>query len=336
MKSEFEKDTFKPHPLLWNGHLQTLVPSYMKRPFPFDWARVRETTITLYDNSQVVSRYLVRDKSAPTLLILHGMGGSSRSRYVLGLIEKTGYLGWNVFSPSMYDVSTSGKKPTVFHSGCSALISDLLYKAREGLGLNMFLLSGFSMGGNILLKMIGEWGSSHPEWVRGAAVISPLTDLPGSARVMERPSTLIYRKGFIRKLHNSMLRDAVRYQHYLDTSKVLKARTIREFDEAFTVPLSGFSSADEYYRTQSAWNLLSSIRIPTYIVHSRDDPILTCRALESEAVKGNEQITLCLTGKGGHVGFFAAPGRPDRYWAEARILDFLADLVNPRAGRFHQ
>lgn len=325
----FETDTFIPHPLLKNAHLQTMVTSRIKRPLPDDWDQVKTKKITLFDNSEILCRYLIRDPGAPTLFILHGMAGSHRSRYVLGLTEKSRILGWNAVFPDMYDVSTFGKPPTVFHSGCSRLLDDLLRQVAAELSLTRVFISGVSIGGNILLKMIGEWGSSYPEWVTAAAVISPLTDLPGSTLLLELPSTVVYRRRFLKKLRNSMLQKAVRYQKYLDAGEVLKARTIRQFDEAFTVPLSGFGSADEYYETQSSQHVLSSIQVPTYIVHSKDDPLLTCTALESDSVQKNPFITLCFTEKGGHVGFLAS--RPDgdrgRHWAENRILDYLENKI---------
>ena len=220
MQNRFEADTFSPHPLLWNGHLQTIIPARIKRKPPGDWDEFKEITFTLYDDSQVKSRYLIRDSAAPTLFILHGMAGSNQSRYVRGLADKSSPLGWNVFCPNMYDVSVKKKTPTVFHSGCSRLINDLLHQAASKLKLERVLLSGVSMGGNILLKMVGEWGSSCPDWVLGAAVISPLVDLPGSCQKMERPSAAIYRRNFIKKLRNSMINQAVLYQKYADLEKV--------------------------------------------------------------------------------------------------------------------
>ena len=241
------------------------------------------------------------------------------------LVEKTRLLGWNFVGPSLYDVS-SKHKPTVFHSGCSRLVSEVLHQAHQDMNLGRVYLAGVSMGGNILLKMIGEWGDEPPAWVRGAAAISPLTDLVGSCRKLDRPACFIYRKRFVRNLQDTMLRDAVRYQNYLDSARVMKARSIREFDQAFTVPLSGFASPDEYYQTQGAQDHLASIRIPAYIIHSLDDPVLTSSGLESEAVRGNPWITLCLTRHGGHVGFVASRPGENRFWAEARIIEFLSRL----------
>ncbi len=325
MKSSFETDSFHPHPLLWNGHLQSIIPSYMKRPNPGDWDKAEEMTFRLFDDSEISCRYLRRDPASPTLFILHGMGGSNRSRYVKGLTERSRCLGWNVFCPNMYDVAEGKRKPTVFHSGCSPLINDLLHQAAVKLKLGKVLLAGVSMGGNILLKMIGEWGDSAPEWVRGAAVISPLIDLPGSSSKMELPSTAIYRFGFLKKLKRSMVKQAVIYQGYADLEQVMMARTLRQFDQVFTAPLSGFSSVDEYYSTQGSESVLGAISIPTYIVHSEDDPVLTSRALHSDVVANNPGLTVCLTRKGGHVGFLSARPEGDRgrYWAENRVIDFL-------------
>ncbi len=323
----YDTDSFQPHPLLRNGHLQTIVPSYLQRPVPEDWEKSGEKTFILWDGSAVSCRYLIRNSSAPTLFALHGMAGSNRSRYIRGQFEKTRLLGWNFFSPSLYDVSRSRKKPTIFHSGCSSHVNDLLHQAKKKLDLEVVLLSGVSMGGNILLKMLGEWGPSYPDWVLGAAAISPLTDIPGSCLRLEAPSAYIYRKRFVRNLQDTMLRDAVRYQGYLNSENVLKARSIHQFDEAFTAPLSGFASPEEYYETQSSQGLLSSIRLPTYIIHSLDDPILTCQALQSQDVQDNPSITLCLTKRGGHVGFFSS--RPEeRYWAEGRIMEYLRERTD--------
>ena len=332
LRKAFEEDSFQPHPLLGNRHLQTIVPAYFKRPMPDGWPSARDKVFTLFDESQVSCRCLIRNEASPTLLVLHGMGGSGSSRYIRGLAEKVLPLGWNLLAPSLYDVSTTGKKPTVFHSGCSRLVEDLLKQARKRLGLGSMFLAGVSMGGNILLKMIGEWDSSPPPWVLGSAAISPLTDLQGSSAIMEKPATLFYRKRFLRKLRNTMLRDAIRYQNYLDSEKVLQAVTIREFDEAFTVPLSGFSSVDEYYGTQSSGPLLGRISVPTLIIHSLDDPLLTSSALQDDAARNNPRLAVCLTEKGGHVGFFSRDSGFSRYWAEARIFDFLSRL--PGKARF--
>jgi len=326
IRKAFQEDSFQPHPLLGNRHLQTIVPAYFKRPIPGEWPALRGRVFTLFDESQVSCRCLIRNEASPTLLVLHGMGGSGSSRYILGLAEKVLPLGWNLLAPGLYDVSTEGKKPTVFHSGCSRLVEDLVKQARDQLGLSLIFLAGVSMGGNILLKMIGEWSSSPPPWVLGAAAISPLTDLPGSSEIMEEPATLFYRKRFLRKLRKTMLRDAVRYQNYLDSEKVLQAGTIREFDEAFTVPLSGFSSVDEYYGTQSSGPLLGLISVPTLIIHSLDDPILTSWALLADSARNNPCLAICLTAKGGHVGFFSRHAGQGRYWAEARIADFASRL----------
>lgn len=322
MDNEFEKDSFTPHPLLPGGHLQTVVPSYLKRPLPPVWNRVREQVVTLEDQSELAFRYLLQDPKAPTMMVLHGMGGSSRSRYVIGLLTRASVLGWNFIAPSLYDVSAAPRKPTVFHSGCSSQVFEFLTKVRTLLRLNRFLLSGVSMGGNILLKLVGEWESSVPEWVEGAAVISPLNDLSESAVKMENYATIFYRRWFVRKLQRTMFREDSRYREYVDLEQVFQARSIREFDQAFTVPLCGFASPDDYYRTQSARQWLGGIRVPTYILHSLDDPILTSGALQSPAVQENSSITLCLTRRGGHVGFFSSGPPEDRYWAEARIIEF--------------
>jgi uncharacterized protein len=328
MKSRFETDCFVPHPLLWNGHLQTIIPARIKRKQPADWSEFKEITFTLYDDSEITSRYLIRDIAAPTLLILHGMAGSNQSRYVRGLVENTRFLGWNVFCPNMYDVSVKKKKPTVFHSGCSSLINDLLCQAVDRLNLKRVFLSGVSMGGNILLKMIGEWGSAYPDWVHGAAVISPLIDLPGSSFKLEQPSASVYRRRFVKKLKRSMISQAVIYQKYADLEQVQQARTLRQFDEAFTVPLSGFNSVDEYYATQSSNRVLAEIRIPSYIIHSKDDPVLTSHFLSSDIVVNNPELTVCLTEKGGHVGFmtYRPEGSRGRYWAENSVIDFLNQI----------
>jgi len=325
MENSLTEDNFKPHPLLWNGHLQTIIPSKLKRPLPGDWDNVREMRFQLFDGSEVSCRYLERNLAAPTLFILHGMGGSNRSRYILGLMERSRPQGWNVFCPSMYDISETKRKPTVFHSGCSRMIDDLLKKAARKLEFGEVLLSGVSMGGNIILKMIGEWGGALPENVKGAAVISPLVDLPGSADKMEQHSTFIYRHSFLKKLRATMVRQAVRYQHYADLERVNRARTLRQFDAAFTAPLSGFASVDEYYSTQGSEAVLEDISIPTCIVHSLDDPVLTSRALHTGGAVNNPEITVCLTRKGGHVGFLSARPEGERgsYWAENRVIDFL-------------
>lgn len=323
MRGCFRQHPFRPHPLLPNGHLQTLAASQMKRRFPWGWRDSRPELFELSDGARIQGRLVWQSDEAPTLLLVHGMAGSSRSAYMLGLSHKAYRRGWNALLLDLYNRNPDLPWPRIFHAGCSGEIGEVIHQFCVRHPVSSLFLVGVSMGGNLVLKLLGEWGEQAPSQVVAAGVISPLCDLMESWPLMEKPSNWIYRRYFVRRL--VALTGNGSTGSFLDRDKLRRVRTIREFDELVTAPLSGFRDAFDYYRKASAAPLLERIQRPTLVIHSRDDPFLPWAPLVGDKVRANPWMMVHLTAKGGHVGHIEAnPGLDwDRRWAENRMMEFL-------------
>jgi predicted alpha/beta-fold hydrolase len=319
----FEQRPFCPHPALWNGHLQTIVASQQRRKFDWGWQTCVTKSVRLSEGAVVRAEVVFCDESSPTLVAVHGMGGSADSMYMLGLSHKAYLQGWNSVRLSLYNLNPELERPKVFHAGCSEDLGEIASQLFTHFGFEKCFFVGVSLGGNILLKLLGEWGDDHPWQLLAAATISPLVDLTASWQILDSKSNFLYRWYYVSRLRRLALRRADALASYVDIEKLGNVTTIREFDEAFTVPLSGYKDVFEYYREASAASGLRQIRVPTLLIHSRDDPLLPWRPLASSSVEQNPYLMLALSERGGHAAFVEGVRQDiDRSWAENRILEF--------------
>ena len=189
---------------------------------------------------------------------------------------------------------------------------------------------GYSLGGNVLLKLLGEEGEGARRWVEAAAAISVPYDLAAGADHLARSAMgRFYRRRFVRSLQRKLEAKRALLAGAVDLDRALRARTFREFDDAATAPLHGFADAAEYYRLSSSARYLEAIRIPTLLVHAEDDPFLPLHALPREAMARNPYLVPVITPGGGHVGFIGGPPWAPRFWAEAEAARFLAARLAP-------
>jgi predicted alpha/beta-fold hydrolase len=185
--------------------------------------------------------------------------------------------------------------------------------------------AGFSMGGNLVLKMAGEFGESPPAELRAIFVVAPALDLAACASALDEPRNFIYQRHFVRKLKARMRRKAAlfpdRYpRHQLEGLGGI--RTVREFDDVITARYCGFESASDYYRQSSAKNVVAAIRFPAAVLASEDDPFVPITSVDIPAVRGNESIFYHTTRYGGHCGFISRVPGQGRFWAESQIVEF--------------
>jgi predicted alpha/beta-fold hydrolase len=184
---------------------------------------------------------------------------------------------------------------------------------------------GFSLGGNVLLKYLGEQGGGAAETpISAAAVISVPFDLSAGADWIERGVSSAYRLYLVRKLHRKVRRKVELLRPHVDVARLLGARTFREFDGIGTAPLHGFRDAEDYYRRSSSGQFVAAIRVPTLVVHAEDDPFLPPAAVPRADLDGNPFIDCRVTRRGGHVGFVAGPPWAPVFWAEEAAAQFLA------------
>jgi predicted alpha/beta-fold hydrolase len=255
------------------------------------------------------------------VIICHGLEGSSRSGYVLGLARELAALGLGVAALNFRGCSGElNRLPRFYHSGETG---DLRYVVERLSSQHASIaLAGFSLGGNVVVKYLAE--GNVPDAVRAAAVVSVPFDLGLCCRAIDGPGffPLIYRERFLRRLRRKALEKAERFPHKIDARRVRASRSLRGFDDAVTAPLHGFSDATDYYARSSAGPLLGRVDRPLHILHAEDDPLIPREAVPTECT--NRQLTWELHSRGGHVGFVTGPPWRPRRFAETRVAEVLA------------
>jgi predicted alpha/beta-fold hydrolase len=218
----------------------------------------------------------------------------------------------------------------LFHSGLTADARHVVEELAEIDGISVIAVAGYSLGGNLALKLAGEYGSNPHPAVRACAAVSPILEISQCVRALERPGNLLYEWNFVRDLKRRIRRKDVFWPGVFDLSRLKRVRTVREFDEMFTAPHFGFRDAEDYYYRASAMRVIDRIRIPTLIITAADDPFVPADPFRDPRINGNPHIELHLCEHGGHCGFIGdRNGDDDGYWAESAIVDF----VEARAGR---
>lgn len=318
---------FKPFPFLRNGHLMTIVPAIWQRRLPPIKTPSVDRLFQVKPHVQVLANCHFADdaKSRPTLIILHGLEGSSNTPYVLGLTHKALEQGMNVVRLNLRNCgNTLHLTPTLYNAGLSADLIAVATELIEVDGLETIFAAGYSLGGNIVLKAAAELGSDGPAMFKGVCAISPALDLAACVESMERGLNRFYEQRFL-----IGLKDKIRIKHKLfpslyDVSKLKDVRTLRGFDDVFTASDAGCKSAAEYYEQNSAIRIIENSRIPILIIAAQDDPIVPFTSFSSPKLKA-QNITMLTPEHGGHSGFLAQSNEGesrDRFWAENRIVEF--------------
>ncbi len=319
-----ESRPFLPPIWLKGAHLQTLAASLVKREYLWGWSDSQPQFMDLSDGSRVMAVCIWKCSSAPTLLAVHGMGGSSHSTYMQGLSHKAYREGWNAILLNLYNQNRELCRPKIFHAGVSSDVGEIIEQLIDRNDLREVFLVGASMGGNILLKLLGERGSQFPQQVRAAAVISPLVDLLTSARILEKPSNFLFQHHFVKNFKKRIREQSVELDRFADLDILMNIKTVREYDQFLTAPLSGFRDVSEYYRAASSQPFLKDVRVPTLLLHSRDDPLIPWEPFMLPEVRSNRSLLVGLMSAGGHLGFIERDRQQDmdRRWAENRVIDF--------------
>lgn len=270
----------------------------------------------------------------PLVLVLHGLEGSSRSHYVTGVLREAAALGWRGVVLNFRSCSGElNRLPRFYHSGdtgdLDAVVEHLV--AREP--ACVLGAVGISLGGNVLLKWLGERGASAPPALRAAVAVSVPYDLVACARTMDRGfQRAVYTARFLQTMRQKVREKARRYPHFVDVQAVRRARTFAEYDRAMTAPVHGFRDEMDYWRRASSLPYLAAIRRPSLLISSLDDPFVPADSLP-DARTLPADVRLEIVGRGGHAGFIEGrwPWRVGS-WAERRALEFLAARLAGLAG----
>jgi predicted alpha/beta-fold hydrolase len=312
-------------PRFTGGHLQTLYAWARQRRFP-----TLSPPVARYFNVARDARVLAHchwqsnSSQQPTILLLHGLEGSSLAHYMCGMSDKAWALGWNVVRLNQRNCcNTEHLSRGLYHSG---LTHDALFVVRELVerdGIQAIALAGYSLGGNIALKLAGELGAAAPQALKAVCAVSPTMDLARCVDALERRANVVYQWNFVRNLKARMRRKAAAFPGLFPLNPLRRIRTVRRFDDVYTAPHHGFRDSADYYYRASALRVIDRIQVPTLIVAAGDDPFVPAAPFTHPLVTGNRWITVTLTRHGGHCAFIerAADGY-DGYWAEREILRF--------------
>jgi hypothetical protein len=323
--------TFQPAPFtprFTGGHKQTLYAWARRRRFPHLPAPVERHFDVAHD-ARVLAHchWHEQPQRHPTLLLLHGLEGSSQAHYMGGISDKAWAAGWNVVRLNQRNCgSTEHLSRGLYHSG---LTHDPLFVIRELIardGISELAVAGYSLGGNLTLKLAGELGADAPPELKAVCAVSPTMDLEVCVRALERRSNLAYEWNFVRNLKARMRRKAAAFPGDYTLDALRRVWTVRQFDEAYTAPHHGFRDAGDYYYRASAMRVIDRIRVPALILTAEDDPFVPPEPFRAPAVVNNPNVTVVVTPHGGHCAYVErADGSYDGYWAEREIVRFATE-----------
>ena len=263
-----------------------------------------------------------------TIIVVHGLEGSSDSQYMRGVAEKGLAAGMNVIRFNQRNCGgTDTLAPVLYNSSLSGDIAAVARELIERDRISKLALAGFSMGGNLVLKLAGEWGAEAPSQFRAVAACCPAMDLAVSADALHEPANRLYELYFLWNLRRRMLRKARLFPGHFDVNRMSGMKSLRDFDDRVTAYYCGFTGADDYYARASAANVVERIAVPALILHATNDPFIRITPETRRKIAANPHVTFVETGDGGHCAFLAARnGSDDGHWAENRIVQFLSNL----------
>lgn len=321
------RSQFRPAWFARNRHLQTLWGRLFRRPRRLPY-RVERWSMPDGDEVEMY-RLDPPAPGRPHLLLLHGLEGGPASHYVPGIMARAVARGWGA---DLLAFRSCGSRPNqarrFYHSGETGDLAAVLDRLAAERPSSAIGVAGVSLGGNVLLKYLGELGSDAPRPLRAAVAVSVPYDLARGADEVSRGFARVYERHFLRSLRRKARAKLERYPDLCDPARVGAARTLREFDDALTAPVHGFQSASDYYARSSSLHFLRGIRRPTLLLSAADDPFLPPSVLDEvrRAAAENPALRPEFSAHGGHAGFVGGvlPWRPD-YHAERRVVEFLLE-----------
>lgn len=318
--------SFQPPFPLRNAHLMTLIPRYIPRDMALLGIPQESRFFTVAPQAQLQGfcHWQERRHASPSVILVHGLEGSSESRYMRGIAAKAYRAGFNVIRMNQRTCGgTEHLSPTLYNSGLSgdycAIVNELAHQDR----LDHIWLVGYSMGGNLVLKATGEFGETQPS-LAGVAAVCPNIDPTVCARALEEPRNWLYHRHFVTRLKSRLRRKAALLPGKWDLSILNDITTISEFDDRYTAHDGGYRDGADYYNRAGSRHVLNAIAVPTLIITAQDDPFIPYSMFTIPAIQQHIKIQLVAPRHGGHCGFFhRGQNGEDPYWAENRIIDFL-------------
>ncbi|QHV95706.1 YheT family hydrolase [Spirosoma endbachense] len=336
--------SYQPPARLWNGHLQTIIPSLFRKVtvsydrerietpdddfLDMDWAFSvnSQQSAASRESTQSATGVSSRQPANCLVILSHGLEGNSTSQYLAGMVRHLTQHGFDCLA--WHYRSCSGelnRQQRFYHIGETGDLHFIIQYALSK-GYQTICLMGFSAGGNVTLKYLGEQGATIHPAIRKAVVFSVPVDLMGSARRLEQWDSLVYNYRFNRTLKRKVLQKAAVMPGVFSTDVISKVRTIREFDNLFTAPQNGFRDVTDYYTRSSSLQFIPTIAIPTLIVNAKNDPFLSPECFPEELARELPAVWMEFPEQGGHCGFPSlANGINGTYWSEERAVKFLTE-----------
>lgn len=327
-----DSNSYKPAWWLPGAHAQTMWGKLFRRQ------SLHETRVERWDTPDgdfLEAHHMDAAPGAPRLVLLHGLEGTIRSHYLQGFLAEARRRGWGgtvlIFRSCGGEINRARR---FYHSGETGDLAFALEQIMTAFPDSPIFIAGVSLGGNVLLKYLGELGTAVDPRIRAAAAISVPFDLAKSSRHIDRGFSRVYQRRFMKSLMRKAAAKRAQFPDLIDAEKLSAIRTIYDFDDNLTAPVHGFRDADDYYSQSSSLGWLSRIRVNTLLLSAADDPFLPPHVLDEvrSIALSNEALHVEFTKNGGHAGFVSGrnPFRPD-YYAERRAGDFLAESLTTRA-----
>lgn len=327
---------FVPRRFLRNGHLQTIVGNLLPRTDSLPEPESQLIEVEAATSAQSASFVLCHCHLQPievrserlTTVIVHGLEGSSSSPYVRGNSARAWKAGCNVVRMNMRSCGAGEQfSPSIYHAGRSEDVAIVMAELARAHLIRSFALVGYSMGGNLVLKLAGELGAAPPPYLKAVVGVSPVMDLVASAAALHEPQNRLYETRFLTDLLKHFRHKIELYPELYSAGDLNKIRTIRQFDEQIVARYGGFGGADDYYRSVASSKWVQDITVPTLILHALDDPFIRMTPETRGKLLANSCIRLVETRHGGHCAFLSLEPGDAGFWAERTLLDFLLATV---------
>ena len=318
---------FRARRFIRGGHLQTIASFLLPRRFSLP--PPEERLIEVEPGLRVLCHchWQADRRSALTVVIVHGLEGSTESKYMLGIAEKGMAARMNVIRMNQRTCGgTDQLAPTLYHSGRSADVMAVVENLVEKDRLARIALCGFSMGGNLVLKAAGEWGDKGPQELTAVAAVCPALDLAASADALHLPVNRVYEQYFLWRLRARMRRKARFFPGIYDLSRLRGLKSLRDFDDRVTAYYCGFMGASDYYSRAAGSRVVDKISVPAYILQARNDPFIRILPETRDKIRQNRNITFVETDDGGHCSFIGQPDGYDGHFAERALIEFVRSV----------
>ena len=321
----FAPSVFRPRRWLRGGHVQTLAAFFLPRRI--DPPAAEQRLIEVEPGVPLLCHcHWQKNRRALTLIVVHGLEGSSESQYMLGIARNGLAAGMNVVRMNQRNCGGMDHcAPTLYNSSRSGDVAAVARDIVERDGVPGFVLIGFSMGGNLVLKLAGEWGREGPGEFRGVAAVCPAINLAAGADALHEPANRIYEYYFLLQLFQRFRRKARLFPRIFDASRLRGVRTLRDFDDRVTAYYCDFTGADDYYARAAAANVIERIARPALVIHAANDPFIRILTETRQKLISNHNVIYVETEDGGHCAFVGERDPDAAYdgrWAERDVVEF--------------